>query len=79
MTYRRYRTSRRGARVLTFVAFLAMIMIGVEAGARAQQAAGEPEQRVVAQDVSIGGVDVSGLTAAQAERAVSRATSEPSF
>ena len=33
MTYRRYRTSRRGARVLTFVAFLAMIMIGVEAGA----------------------------------------------
>jgi len=59
VTYRRYRTSRRGARVLTFVAFLAMIMIGVEAGARAQQAAGEPEQKVVAQDVSISGVDVS--------------------
>lgn len=77
MTYRRYRTSRRGARVLTFVAFLAMIMIGVEAGARAQQAAGEPEQSVVAQGVHIRGVDVSGLTAAEAERAVRRMTSEP--
>ena len=54
MTHRRYRTSRRGARVLTFVAFLAMIVIGVEAGARAQQAAGEPEQKVVAPGVSIG-------------------------
>jgi lipoprotein-anchoring transpeptidase ErfK/SrfK len=77
VTYKRYRTSRRGVRVLTFVAFLAMIMIGVEAGARAQRAAGEPEQRVVAQGVHIGSVDVSGLTAAQAVRAVRRSTSEP--
>jgi lipoprotein-anchoring transpeptidase ErfK/SrfK len=77
VTYKRYRTSRRGVRLVTFVAFLVMIMIGVEAGARAQKAAGEPEQRVVAQGVHISGVDVSGLTAAQAERAVRRATSEP--
>jgi len=77
VTYRRYRTSRRGARVLTFVAFLAMILIGVEAGARAQQATGGPEQRVVAQGVHIRGVDVSGLSAVQAERAVRRMTSEP--
>ena len=77
MTYKRYRTSRRGVRVLTFVAFLAMIMIGVEAGARAQQAAGEAEQQVVAQGVHIGEVDVSGMTAARAERAVRKMTSEP--
>ena len=77
MTYKRYRTSRRGVRVLTFVAFLAMIMIGVEAGARAQQAAGKTEQQVVAQGVHISGADVSGMTAAQAQRAVRRMTSEP--
>jgi L,D-transpeptidase catalytic domain/Putative peptidoglycan binding domain len=77
VTYKRYRTSRRGIRVLTFVAFLAMIMIGVEAGARAQQAAGKAEQQVVAQGVHISGVDVSGLTAAQVERTVRRVTSEP--
>ena len=77
MTYKRYRASRRGVRVLTFVAFLAMIMIGVEAGARAQQAAGEADQKVVAQGVRIGAADVSGMTAAQAERAVRRMTSEP--
>jgi lipoprotein-anchoring transpeptidase ErfK/SrfK len=77
MTYKRYRTSRRGVRLVTFVAFLVMIMIGVEAGARAQKAAGEPEQRIVAQGVHISGVDVSGLTAAQAERAVRGSTSEP--
>jgi hypothetical protein len=77
VTYKRYRTSRRGVRLLTFVAFLAMIMIGVEAGARAQQAAGEAEQQVVAQGVHIGDADVSGMTAAQAERAVRRMTSEP--
>jgi lipoprotein-anchoring transpeptidase ErfK/SrfK len=77
VTYKRYRTSRRGVRVLTFVAFLAMIMIGVEAGARAQQAAGEAEQKVVAQGVHIGEADVSGMTAAQAQRAVQRTTSEP--
>jgi hypothetical protein len=77
VTYKRYRTSRRGVRVLTFVAFLAMIMIGVEAGARAQQAAGEADQHVVAQGVHVGELDVSGMTAAQAERAVRRMTSEP--
>jgi lipoprotein-anchoring transpeptidase ErfK/SrfK len=77
VNYKRYRTSRRGVRVLTFVAFLAMIMIGVEAGARAQRAAGESEQQVVAQGVHIGEADVSGMTAAQAERAVRRMTSEP--
>jgi lipoprotein-anchoring transpeptidase ErfK/SrfK len=77
VNYKRYRTSRRGARVLTFVAFLAMIMIGVEAGARAQRAAGEADQPVVAQGVHIGEADVSGLTAAQAERTVRRMTSEP--
>jgi len=77
VTYKRYRASRRGVRVLTFVAFLAMIMIGVEAGARAQQAAGEADQKVVAQGVHIGEADVSGMTAAQAERAVRRMTSEP--
>jgi lipoprotein-anchoring transpeptidase ErfK/SrfK len=77
VTYKRYRTSRRGIRVLTFVAFLAMIMIGVEAGARAQQAAGESEPKLAAQGVYIGEVDVSGMTAAQAERAVRAMTSEP--
>ena len=77
MTYKRYRTSRRGVRVLTFVAFLAMILIGVEAGARAQQAAGKAEQNVVAEGVHIGEVDVSGMTATQVQRAVRRLTAEP--
>jgi hypothetical protein len=77
MTYRKYRTTRRGARVATFVAFLGMILVGLEAGARAQQTAVEPAAETIAPGVTVSGLDLSGLTARQAEKALETFAARP--
>jgi lipoprotein-anchoring transpeptidase ErfK/SrfK len=76
LTYRKYRMTRRGARAVTLVAFASMILIGVEAGARAQQAGGQPEGPVddglIARGVTVSGLFVGGMNAEEARRAVNR-------
>jgi lipoprotein-anchoring transpeptidase ErfK/SrfK len=76
LTYRKYRMTRCGARAVTLVAFASMILIGVEAGARAQQAGGQPEGPVddglIARGVTVSGLFVGGMNAEEARRAVNR-------
>jgi lipoprotein-anchoring transpeptidase ErfK/SrfK len=69
--YRKYRTARRGRRVLVFVALAATVVVGVAAGARMQQERREPSVAVVAPGVIVGGVRLAGLTASEAEDALS--------
>ena len=65
---------------MTLVAVVAMALVGIEAAARTQQAEGgfrhDPD-RVIADGVTISGVAVAGLTAAEAERAVNAYASRP--
>ena len=74
MSYRKYRVTRWGARAVTLVALASVIVIGVEAGARAQQAVGQPETPVddgrIADGVTVWGLDVGGMTPEEARRAI---------
>jgi lipoprotein-anchoring transpeptidase ErfK/SrfK len=76
LTYRKYTMTCRGARAVTLVAFASMILIGIEAGARAQQAGGQPEGPVddgrIARGVTVSGLYVGGMNAEEARRAVNR-------
>jgi L,D-transpeptidase catalytic domain/Putative peptidoglycan binding domain len=68
--------TRRGARAVTVIAFAAAIVIGIEAGARAQQAGGQPEgpvdDGIIARGVTVSGLDVGGMDAEEARRALTR-------
>lgn len=77
MKYRRYRATHAGRRALAALALVTLVLVGVEAGARAQQAARGSEVRVVAAGVSVSGLDVSGLTAREAERALEAFAARP--
>ena len=73
--------TRLGARAVTLVAFASAILIGVEAAARAQEAGGQPEdtgrRTTIAGGVTVSGLLVSGMSAAEAERALIRLASRP--
>jgi hypothetical protein len=71
--------TRRGARAVTLTAFALAIVVGVEAAARAQQAGGQSEipDPVIPIGVTVSGVAVGGLTADQAERALSPVLAPP--
>jgi lipoprotein-anchoring transpeptidase ErfK/SrfK len=82
VTYRKYRTGRRWKRALVFLALSAAAVVGVGAGARAQQERGEPEPEEpavlrVAEGVTVGDTDLSGLTLAEAEATLAAAFSRP--
>ena len=81
MSYRKYKMTRRGARAVSLVAFASAILIGVEAGARAQQAVGQPEvpadDGLIAAGVTISDLDVGGMNAEEARRAVNRYALRP--
>ncbi|HXV56643.1 MAG TPA: L,D-transpeptidase family protein [Gaiellaceae bacterium] len=77
MSYRRYRATRAGRRALAVFALVAAIVVGIEAGARAQKAAGGPEEHLVAEGVTVAGVDLSGLDATEAERALRKLAARP--
>ncbi len=69
----RYLRRRLGALIVLFT----FILIGVEAGARAEQAVGQPEEPVVAKGVTLSGVDLSGMTAVEAESKLEVYASRP--
>ena len=73
--------TRRGARAVTLTAFAVAIVVGVEAGARAQQAGGQsetpPSEPVIAGGVTVSGIAVGGRTAGEAERALSSLLAPP--
>jgi L,D-transpeptidase catalytic domain len=81
VSYRKYRMARRGARAVTLVALASVIVIGVEAGARAQQAVGQPETPVddgrIAAGVTVWGLDVGGMTPEEAGRAINHHALRP--
>lgn len=77
MKYRRYRATHAGRRALAALTLVTVVLVGVEAGARAQQAAGGPDVPVVATGVSVSGLDVSGLTKREAERALEARAARP--
>jgi lipoprotein-anchoring transpeptidase ErfK/SrfK len=78
VTYRKYRTARRGRRVLAFVALGSAAVVGVGAGARAQlEQVPETSVAVVAPDVVVGGVRLGGLTASEAEAALAASFARP--
>ena len=82
MSYRKYKMTRRGARAVTLVAFASVVLIGIEAAARAQQAGGQPEAtpakpRVIADGVTVSGLQVGGMTAGEARRAINRHALQP--
>jgi lipoprotein-anchoring transpeptidase ErfK/SrfK len=81
VTYRKYKMTRRWTRAVTLVAFAATILIGVEAAARAQQAVGQPDapadDGLVAAGVTVSGVEVGGMDAEEAQRAVNRFALRP--
>jgi lipoprotein-anchoring transpeptidase ErfK/SrfK len=76
MSSRTRRLTRLGARTLTVVALGSAIVIGVEAGARAEEAGSQPESRakepVIASGVDVAGLYLGGMTAAEAREAVRR-------
>jgi len=75
--------TRRGARVVTVVAFASMLLIGIEAAARAQQtgsASHSPRvdaDGIVAAGVTVSGVQVGGLTADEARQRLARFAARP--
>jgi hypothetical protein len=73
--------TRLGARTVTVVAFASAILIGIEAAARAQEAGGQPERQgprtTIAGGVTVSGVRVGGLNAAEAERALGQLAARP--
>ena len=78
MKYRKYRTARRGRRVLVFVALAAAAVVGVGAGARVQP--WQPQETsvaVVAPGVTVGEVQLAGLTASEAEAALAASFARP--
>ena len=80
MSTRKYRITRLGARAVTVTAFAAAILIGIEAAARAQEAGGQPEvasDPKIASGVTVSGVPVGGMTAEEAERALSSLDTQP--
>jgi lipoprotein-anchoring transpeptidase ErfK/SrfK len=78
---RTYRLTRRGARVVTVVAFGAAIVIGVEAAARAQEAGSQIQKPVrddrVANGVTVAGAYVGGMSAEEARAALRRRAAQP--
>jgi lipoprotein-anchoring transpeptidase ErfK/SrfK len=78
---RTYRLTRRGARVVTVVAFGAAILIGVEAAARAQEAGSQTQKPArdnrVAKGVTVGGAYVGGMSAEEAEEVLRRHAARP--
>jgi lipoprotein-anchoring transpeptidase ErfK/SrfK len=80
VSHRTYRLTRLGARAVTVTAFAAAILIGVEAGARAQEAGGQPgsgQRSTIPAGVTISGLRVGGLTAPEAERALADLAARP--
>jgi lipoprotein-anchoring transpeptidase ErfK/SrfK len=75
------RLTRLGARTVTVVALGSAIVVGVEAGTNAQEAASQPEQEpkepVVARGVDVAGLYVGGMTRAEAREAVERYAVRP--
>ncbi|MGH3010413.1 MAG: L,D-transpeptidase family protein [Gaiellaceae bacterium] len=73
MSSRTRRLTRLGTRTVTVVALGAAIVIGIEAGARAEEAGSQPEEQaapdVVASGVNIAGLHVGGMTRAEAREA----------
>jgi lipoprotein-anchoring transpeptidase ErfK/SrfK len=81
MSSRTQRLTRLGARTVTVFAMGSAIVIGIEAGARAQEAGGQPEQpageAVVASGVSVAGLYLGGMTRAEAREAIQRHAGRP--
>jgi lipoprotein-anchoring transpeptidase ErfK/SrfK len=81
VSHRTYRLTRMGARAVTVTAFAAAILIGVEAAARAQEAGGQStgsgQRSTIPAGVTISGLRVGGLTAPEAERALTDLASRP--
>jgi lipoprotein-anchoring transpeptidase ErfK/SrfK len=81
LSYRKYRMTRKGARAVTLVAVVTMALVAIEAAARAQEAdsranMADPD-RVVADGVTVAGIRVAGMTAAEVEYALRRHASRP--
>jgi lipoprotein-anchoring transpeptidase ErfK/SrfK len=73
MSSRAYRLTRLGARTVTVVALGSAIVIGIEAGAHAQEAGSQPELQAddrVASGVDVAGLWLGGMTAAEARAAI---------
>ena len=78
MSSRTHRITRLGARTLSVGALASAILIGIEAGARAQESGSQPEaqaaDRVVASGVDVVGLQLGGMTSAEARKAVRQHT-----
>jgi lipoprotein-anchoring transpeptidase ErfK/SrfK len=73
MSSRTYRLTRLGARTVSVVALGSAIVIGIEAGAHAQEAGSQPEYQAddrVASGVDVAGLWLGGMTAAEAGAAI---------
>ncbi len=81
MSSRTQRLARLGTRAVTAVALGSAIVIGIEAGAHAQEAGSQPEQptgeNLVASGVNVAGLYLSGMTRAEAKEAVQRHAVRP--
>jgi L,D-transpeptidase catalytic domain len=78
VTYRKYRTARRGRRALLVVALACATVVGVGAGTRAQlEQPPETSVAVVPDGVTVGGVRLAGLTASEAEAALAASFVRP--
>jgi lipoprotein-anchoring transpeptidase ErfK/SrfK len=80
--YRKYRMTRRGARAVTLVAFASMILIGIEAAARAQEAGSQTQMPAVrdnrvAKGVTVAGAYVGGMSAAEARNVLRAHAARP--
>jgi lipoprotein-anchoring transpeptidase ErfK/SrfK len=78
VTYRRYRPSRRGRRAAALLALALATLVAVGAGTQARGSGPRAEEGpLVAQGVSIAGVDLSGLTGAEARTMLTGAFDRP--
>jgi lipoprotein-anchoring transpeptidase ErfK/SrfK len=72
---RAYRLTRLGARTVTVIALGSAIVMGIEAGAHAQEAGSRPELQAddrVASGVDVAGLWLGGMTATEARAAIRR-------
>jgi hypothetical protein len=77
VTYRRYRATRAGRRAVAALALVVLVLVGIEAGARAQQTARGSEVPVVATGVTVSGLEVSGLTKRELREALAAYAARP--